>query len=284
MKAKTTNTKLAEKWLESKQAASTRESYAVTLGRFFERSAKDYWQIEPDDVDDYAASLRSQSPATQRAKLAAVRSFFGFAFERGYVGSNPAALRKLPKVSEQGENRSISENDLAKIFAVAKLDKRNGVRNSLLLRLLYATGGRVSEVLAVRWCDLTVDEGGQCRVQIYGQKSKQFRTVGLPDILWTEAQGLKNVEAELTDTVFALSRQQVFRVVKKMALIAGTRTDVSPHWFRHSHATHALTRGANIREVQRQLGHASIATTQHYLDQVESPNTANALSGKLLHG
>ena len=140
-------------------------------------------------------------------------------------------------------------------------------RNQVLLRLLYVAGLRVSEIAALKWRDLQErTDGGH--VTLFGKGSKT-RTVPLPAQIWRELVGLRN-GAGLTEPVFRSRRgghlhsTSIERVVWKAAQHAGIEGKVSPHWLRHSHATHALESGAPIQLVQATLGHASVATTGRY--------------------
>lgn len=154
-------------------------------------------------------------------------------------------------------------------------------RNAVALRLFYATGGRVSELAALCWED-AVDrpDGGQ--LTLYG-KGGRTRAVLLSRASWDRLERFRREEARAGHVAAGapvlrssravrnpsgrarpLSRQQLWRVVKKLARGAGLPEAVSPHFFRHAHASHALDRGAPPHLVQATLGHASLATTSLY--------------------
>jgi integrase/recombinase XerD len=128
---------------------------------------------------------------------------------------------------------------------------------------------RVSEIAALTWRDLQPrTEGGQ--VNVFGKGSKT-RTVLLPSAIWRELLRFRQ-HAALDAPVFVSPRTRghlhpssIERIVAKAAARAGLELAVSPHWLRHSHATHALERGAPIHLVAATLGHASVATTGKYL-------------------
>src|SRR5919201_6419515 len=160
--------------------------------------------------------------------------------------------------------RILTEADVVRILAL-----EHDRRNHALLRLLYAGGLRVSEIAALKWRDLVArDDAGQ--VTVFGKGSKT-RTVLLPASVWAELVALRGA-AGPDAPVFPsrrggghLDQTAVLRLVRKAAQHAGVEGKVSPHWLRHSHATHALERGAPIHLVQATLGHASVATTGRYL-------------------
>jgi integrase/recombinase XerD len=153
---------------------------------------------------------------------------------------------------------------------VAKLiDAAPAGRNRLLLKLLYVSGVRVSEICGLKWCDaLPRHEGGQ--ITVFGKGGKT-RTILLKPKVWEQLLSLKE-NARAIDSIFRsrrgggpLDASQVRRIVYAAARKAGLEQKVSPHWMRHAHASHALDRSAPIHLVQATLGHASVSTTGRYL-------------------
>ena len=144
----------------------------------------------------------------------------------------------------------------------------NHPRNKLLLRILYAGGIRVSELCRLCWKDVQErDKGGQ--MTVYGKGGKT-NTIIIPEPLWSDLiLSRKNAcdEAPLFRSRKGghLHPSQAWRIVKKSAGRAGIKKAVSPHWFRHAHASHALDRGAKISLVKETLSHSSIQTTGRYL-------------------
>ena len=176
-----------------------------------------------------------KSETDQNRALTAVKSLLSFAQETGYVPFNAGAAG----------------------------------RNRVLLKLLYISGVRVSELCGLKWCDaLSHKEGGQ--ITVFGKGGKT-RTVLLKPKVWQQLLSLKG-EAKAVDPIFpsgkgggALDVSQVRRIVYAAARRAGLEQKVSPHWMRHAHASHALDRSAPIHLVQATLGHASVSTTGRYL-------------------
>jgi integrase/recombinase XerD len=170
---------------------------------------------------------------------------------------------RLPGFRETLSGRILDETEVFRILALEP-----GARNHALLKLLYAGGLRVSEICALKWSDLQVrTEGGQATV--YG-KGNKTRVVLLPGSVFGELLCLR--ENAANDVPVFRSRKgghldpsQALRIVKAAAKRAGVLKAVSPHWFRHAHASHALDHGAPISLVQVTLGHASVATTGRYL-------------------
>jgi integrase/recombinase XerD len=146
-------------------------------------------------------------------------------------------------------------------------NRQTDERNQLLLRILYAGGIRVAEVANLTLSDLQGrDEGGQ--MVIYG-KGQKTHTVLIPNPLWNDLIEFRQ-HSIVTEPVFKsrkggkLHPSQILRIVRKATRRAGIKKRVSPHWFRHAHASHALDHGAPIHLVQSTLAHSSIATTGKY--------------------
>ena len=145
-------------------------------------------------------------------------------------------------------------------------------RNRAILTLLYASGVRVSELCGLSWRDLQANgDGGQ--ITVWG-KGSLTRSIQIPVSVWNLVNGLRPSKAGGDDPVFRSRKKKtggrlkplaVLRIVRAAAQRAGIDLPVSPHWFRHAHASHALDRGAPIHLVQATLGHASINTTGRYL-------------------
>ena len=203
-----------------------------------------------------------------------MKSLFSFGHRIGYLIYNVGAAISGPKVPNRLAERILPEEKLQRIIAL-----ESGLRNHALLRLFYVSGGRVSEVADLHWRALQerrASEGkitGQVTFQGKGEKT---RSVLLTPSTWDVLVALSHEEMGAgfgapSDAVFRsqktdgpLSRSQLWRIVRKATRNAGIKEDVSPHWFRHAHASHALDRGAPAHLVQQTLGHQSLATTSRY--------------------
>ena len=142
-------------------------------------------------------------------------------------------------------------------------------RDKAILRLLYEAAVRVSELCGLTWADVkpNVKVGGQ--VTVHG-KGDKVRSVAISKVAYEALLELRH-GADYDEPVFlsrqgskAISRVQVYNIVAGAARRAGIDGEVSPHWLRHSHASHALDRGAPIQLVKETLGHANIVTTNNY--------------------
>lgn len=198
--------------------------------------------------------------ATANQTSSALSSFWADQAAAGRLPSaNPwrAFRRKRPPLATT--KRVLSEAELRRFFDAAPPGPER-----ICCRFLYFTGARISGALGLRWDDFRQDADGTL-VQLY-EKGSKSRTVRVLPIAWHELQPLRAGKGP-RDKVWDLSRQQVWHYMQKVAHRAGLADRiVSPHVLRHSHATHALAHGANLLEIQRNLGHKQLDTTRIYID------------------
>jgi len=258
--------RIVDLWLSLKASLHTRRAYAAELARFLGFVSKPLARVTLSDLQAWREHLGQGSlkPASINRALTAVKSLLAFAQETGYLPFNVGAAVKLHPHRDPLAQRILEESQVARL-----IDAAPEGRNRVLLKLLYASGVRVSEVCGLKWADtLARQEGGQ--ITVYGKGGKT-RTVLLKPKVWQQLLAIRG-EAKAVDPVFrsrkgggALDVSQVRRIVYVAARKAGLEQKVSPHWMRHAHASHALDRRAPIHLVQATLGHASVATTGRYL-------------------
>jgi integrase/recombinase XerD len=258
--------KLVQLWLSIKTSGHTRRAYASEASRFLAFVNKPVSWVTLTDLQAWAGHLGQGilKPASQNRALTAIKSLLSFAQETGYLPFNVGAAVKLRLGRDGLVQRILEESAVAKL-----IDSAPEGRDRVLLKLLYVSGVRVSEVCGLKWCDaLARQEGGQ--ITVFGKGGKT-RTVLLKPKVWQQLLSIKG-EAKAVDPVFrsrkgggALDASQVRRIVYAAAKKAGLEQKVSPHWMRHAHASHALDRSAPIHLVQATLGHASVSTTGRYL-------------------
>ncbi len=257
---------LVELWLSLKVSSHTRRAYAADVKRFLMFVAKPLGWVTLADVQAYAAALGQGSlkPASQNRALTAVKSLLSFAQETGYLPFNVGAAVKLRPNRDSLAQRILEESEVAKLIEAAPEG-----RDRVLLKLLYVSGVRVSELCGLKWCDtMPRVEGGQ--IAVFGKRGRT-RTILLKPKFWSQLLAIRG-GAGPADPVFRsrkggghLDASQVRRIVYAAAKKTGLEQKVSPHWMRHAHASHALDRSAPIHLVQATLGHASVSTTGRYL-------------------
>jgi integrase/recombinase XerD len=231
-------------------------------------------QVTPAVVQDYLFNLRQRDYAssTVARKVAAIKSFFDYMFNRGILQEDPTALLESPKVKKHVPH-TISHEDVERLLAAPKQHQTpQAIRDSALLEILYATGMRVTELVNLNVADLNLD----AKILICGASDKRRRLAELgPDVekalrLYMEVGRPALVVRPSETALFLnhrgqrLTRQGLWLIIKRYVNEVGIEEQVTPHTLRHSFATHLLNTGAGLREVQIRLGHASLSTTQVY--------------------
>ena len=231
------------------------------------------WRSDPEPVRDFVNALRrdGQRPSTQARKVAAIRSFYGFALREELADRDVAALLDAPKAGSYLPD-VLSAESVASILDAPPSDSPVGIRDRAILELLYACGLRVSELTGLDTDRLDLP-GLQVRVIGKGNRERRVpmgdearerihRYLAGPRQAWTA--GRPSAAVFVSQRGARLARESVWRLVRRWAAAAGVDARVTPHTFRHSFATHLLEGGADLRVVQTLLGHASISTTQLY--------------------
>lgn len=230
--------------------------------------------VTAEDVKSLLAFLGQQnySKSTIARKLATLRSFYKFCVRRNHVKSNPLASIRMPK-QEKRLPKFLDVAAVNKLLQTPDVTTLLGARDRAMLEVMYSTGIRVSELVALNAED--VDFTAQL-VRIRGKGKKQRNTPIGPTALGTITRYLDMRRADSRNGAFdqqalfvnkhgqRLSTRSVRRKLDKYLLNAGLDPSISPHTLRHSFATHMLDKGADLRSVQELLGHQSISTTQIY--------------------
>jgi integrase/recombinase XerD len=230
-------------------------------------------RIRPVDVRAHLAALdaRGLAARSQARALASIRGFLRFLVRTGHLESDPAAdmsLRrppgKLPRV--------LGEREVGNLLADPAAPPRRPLRDRALLELLYACGLRVSEVADLELAQTNL-EAGYLTVVGKGDKERvvplgSHARAALVDYLAHERPRLERGRRPpwvfLGPSGRRLSRQAIWKLVRRRARAAALAAGVSPHTLRHTFATHLVGGGADLRVVQTLLGHADIGTTQIY--------------------
>jgi integrase/recombinase XerD len=236
--------------------------------------------VSAPDVAAFAHSLRErEEPLTASSMarmLSSVRSFHRFLLEEGLVDADVAAETRPPRLPSRLP-KAITIDQMASVLDAAGGDDTQSLRDRALLELLYATGARISEAVDLNVDDVISIEGGTADVvRLFGKGGKQrivplgsFARASL-DAYLVRARPLLSSRGGSTPALFLgirgqrVSRQNAWLIIRARAEQAGLETEISPHTFRHSFATHLLAGGADVRVVQELLGHSSVATTQIY--------------------
>jgi len=267
---------LTELWLHGR-SRHTRRAYRRDAERFLQSVEKPLHRITLGDLQEYTRQLVESGlqPTSIYRTMSAVKSLIAFGHRLGYLSFDVARPLRLPVLREKLSERILDETDVLRMIAL-----ENMPRNKAILMTFYGGGFRVAELCSLKWSDLqSRDRAGQ--VTVFGKGAKT-RTVLMPPSVWICLQALRGDAGE-NRPVFRsrkgghLDESQVWRIVKMAAKRAGIDKNVSCHWLRHAHASHALDRGAPIHLVQTTLGHSSVATTGKYLHARPTDSSGNYL-------
>jgi integrase/recombinase XerD len=239
----------------------------------FADTAGSAWRSDPEPVRNFVNALRrdGRRASTQARKVAAIRSFYGFALREGLAKRDVAALVDAPRPGSYLPD-VLATDQVERILDAPPADAPVGIRDRAILELLYACGLRVSELTGL---DLDRVDLPNLQVRVIGKGNKERRVpmgeparerlhryLSGPRAEWTARR--PTPACFVSQRGHRLSREAVWRMVRRWTEAAGVAGHVTPHTFRHSFATHLLEGGADLRVVQALLGHASISTTQLY--------------------
>jgi integrase/recombinase XerD len=265
-------------------SANTLASYRRDLRRYLEsltaRGIERLDQVTETDVSEFLAALRRgddahpplRASSAARAVVAA-RGLHRFAAREGVVPLDAAAAVRPPSPARRLPKALPVDQVLAVLAAAGDETTPRGVRDRALLEVLYGTGARISEAVALDVDDVDLDggsvllrgKGGKQRLVPLGSYGRDaldaYLVRGRPALA---AAGRGTAALFVNHRGGRLSRQSAWATLRAAAARAGITTTVSPHTLRHSFATHLLDGGADVRVVQELLGHASVTTTQIY--------------------
>ncbi|HZS78743.1 MAG TPA: tyrosine recombinase [Ktedonobacteraceae bacterium] len=243
---------------------------------YLQQRQKESWQqVTREDIADYLLEMRETQayrPATIARKLASLKSFFRYLERTGVIASDPIEDLTSPRI-QKDLPQVLNQEQINSLFRQVEVETPAGKRDFALLQLLYATGLRVSELVALNLDDIELER----RVVICnGRRNGSERVLPLPPTaLEATKVYLEQVRPSMVErhpdeqALFLnhhgerLTRQGFWLIIKGYAKRAGI-SEITPHMLRHSFAIAMLQNGMELRSVQELLGHAHIATTQIY--------------------
>lgn len=233
--------------------------------------SKDVLSLDADDLAQFMRSLHTQglAPKSVARTLVAVRGFYKFLIQDGYLKVDPSVNIESPK-SWQSLPRFLAPEEVQRLLSTPDPSTTIGLRDKAMLEILYATGLRVSELAGLTPNNINFDLGF---VTVFGKGGKERAVpLGMTAIEWTRkllASRSRSGSLKTTHVLFVshsgspLTRQALWRIIVSLGESAGIG-HITPHLLRHSFATHLLENGADLRSVQMMLGHSDISTTQIY--------------------
>lgn len=284
--AGTTEEKLIELWVRLKNSSHTQRAYRRDIEVFRDFVEKPLAVVTLEDALDFCDNLdeieitnkqgevKQLEDNSKRRVINSVKSLYSFAYTSGLFPTNVMAAIKPPTAKSAISQRILTEATVLKLILL-----ETDPRNHAILHTLYAAGLRVSELCNLRWRHV-IRRGEGVQLDIVSGKGDKQRHVLLQESSWNVLQAIRE-DASDDDFVFR-SRQEVsregyykgtrldsstiFRIVREAAKRAGVKNwdDVSPHWLRHCHGSHAIDRKAPLTVVRDTLGHSNIAVTNEY--------------------
>ena len=262
-------------WLESGLSENTLNAYRADLAAFEGWLGKKKLPLDAGTRAELlgylAANVRQGlSPRSSARRLSTLRRFYRYLLREGLIGEDPTADVRSPSLGRPLP-KSITETSVEKLLA-APPETTLGVRDRAMLETMYASGLRVSELvaLALNELDLTTGlvrvtgKGGKERIVPLGDEATSrlgdYLKGARPSLLGEQKSGA----VFLTRRGQPMTRQAFWQLIKRYSAAAGIDSSLSPHSLRHAFATHLLNHGADLRSVQMLLGHADLSTTQIY--------------------
>lgn len=256
--------------IERTMSRNTVASYCSDMEMFLAAVPVEVKDVSPSDIEDYLQGRTGISKRSQARILSSLRSFFSWLVIEGVIADNPCDKVDSPKLGRFLPD-VLSVEEVSAIMDSVDVSTWQGKRDRAILEVLYGCGLRVSEAVELKISCLYFDEGF---IRIIGKGNKE-RLVPAGEMAADAVNEYLEhrpspYDAKSDDLVFlnrfgrSLSRQSMFKMIKKQALIADVRKEISPHTFRHSFATHLVENGADLRLVQEMLGHESLTTTEIY--------------------
>ncbi len=261
-------------WVEQGLSENTLSAYGSDLRIFAKWLAeKPMLEVDGADLSGFLASRYKEGIGDRSSAriLSSLRRFYGYYIRENSIQIDPTALIESPQIG-QPLPKSLSEKDVELLLDAPEITNALGFRDRAMLEMLYATGLRVSELVNLKFEQISFRQGV---VRIIGKGNKErLVPVGEEAMSWLEGymnQARKTILGErqcdylfVTNRADSMTRQAFWHIIKRHAKKAGINKELSPHTLRHAFATHLLNHGADLRVVQLLLGHADLSTTQIY--------------------
>jgi integrase/recombinase XerD len=262
--------------MERGLAENTIKSYRSDLEQFhcfLTEAKKKLHELKTDDIINFMALLQQDglTPRSVARYISSLRMFFRFLLQEGNIESDPTVNIDSPKIWHLlPEFLTVEEVEL--LLSKPRMDTIGGLRDSAVLELLYASGFRVSELVNLKIEQIDFEQGlllcrgkgSKERIVPLGSKAKErikeYMAISRPKLL----KGKISPYVFLSRRGERLSRQWVWKIIKRYGKEAGLKKNLKPHILRHCFATHLLANGADLRSVQMLLGHSDISTTEIY--------------------
>lgn len=255
-----------------KHSEHTINNYEIDLIDFLEFNGNKLFNVDREIVNKYMQYLydKKVSKATISRRLSSLRSFYNYLYNNNMVSKNYFSSIKNPR-KENGLPKFVKEVDIDKMFLVPDTRNPIGQRNLLIIRMLYATGVRVSELVNIKISDIDLSErtirilgkGSKERIVVFGNNTRDILELYLNNGRYKLSNG-NNDYLFLNKDGNRISDRYIRKVIDDIIVKASIQMHVSPHMLRHTFATSMLNNGADLVSVKDILGHESLNTTSIY--------------------
>lgn len=264
-------------WLEQGLAKNSLDAYRRDLRLFAgwldaKRPGRGLLAVGAEDLSAYFAERHQESrPSTANRRLSVFKRFYGLLLRRGQISTDPCL--KMPSARQPTRFvHTLTEDQVEALLAAPDTSTPLGLRERTMLELMYASGLRVSELVALKLVEVSLNDGvlrvtgkgSKTRLVPFGEEARRWLERYLKDARGIILNGQVDDALFVTSRGGPMTRQMFWILIKKHASKAGVAGPLSPHTLRHAFATHLLNHGADLRVVQLLLGHADISTTQIY--------------------
>jgi len=248
---------------------NTINTYENSLNQLSKHISKDLLNLSSNDIEKFILTLELEASSISNY-LSSFKSFYNYYIKLGKIKNNPTDSINTPKLTKKLPIY-LTQEEIDKLLDIEIKDGFSA-RNKSILELLYSSGLRISELINLEFKNIDLNE---CIIRVMGKGSKE-RIVPINDIaihylkIYVKDYRHLLVKQEQNNYLYLnnhgkkMTRQGIFKMIKKLTKEKRINKEVSPHTLRHSIATHMLENGADLRIIQEFLGHSDISTTQIY--------------------
>ena len=257
---------------------NTIDSYKRDLVKFFRylkkiKKSNKLASVSRDDITEFLMYLKDSGLSTTSIarNLAALKTFWKFMVAEQVLSENVAAIVDTPKIWKTIPD-VLNRSEVELLLEAPSGKTKQGLRDKAILELMYAAGLRVSEVSDLKKTNVNTDadfvkckgKGGKERIIPIGKEARKAVEIYVKRVRGKMIKNTGDEHLFLSRLGEKISRQSLWKMIKKYSIQCGIKKHITPHTLRHSFATHLLEGGADLRGVQEMLGHADISTTQIY--------------------